>query len=461
MRKSKWYDDYICDVHMDGSVSIYRNTETDLYLGIKKIDKEEIIGHTCADEFEIQMKVGGEYIPKYPKDGEQQIYVSYARSKCCNLLKLCGDYLDNAGSIWAKSRKDSFHYADDKINEHYYGDWSHDGELGTRIFQYYICPVCKNLYDEDQVVVNTDTFGRKSVKVSNPNELTMKDIKKSYLNLKGKDVKWLRDNKEYLKSIYVDHADDAGRDSDTCMNASETELSVQEQHIMGTKNKRTGKHNSIIFKALRYSTKIANERLDAVCSELHEDDYSYFKELLGVGTLDATIKGAIPEYNGHAKYNSKSKQMEGYSYWEYTLDILSEYNLKFNNISINDYITRINNGFIVTSYKRNNLWYPAPFGDLRDEPLKIQKDHIIKNTNISNISLKTDDSGNIYYNIKAMPIGLNTHIPNSDYKTFICFGIPRPFKFYTGYDNKYDNKIKEVLDVTDIKRITSITTGRI
>jgi len=149
---------------------------------------------------------------------------------------------------------------------------------------------------------------------------------------------------------------------------------------------------------------------------------------------------------------------EGYSYFGYTMDILGEWVAKFpGQDTLSVILNKIEEGFVVTSYIRNGVWFPAPFGDLRNEPLKSNSNHPVKNVTISNITFNIDgDTGQIGYSIKGKPLGLNNHIPKDNYTTVIQNGVPAGFKFYEGYDKKYKNSWEEFRDTFDIKRINSI-----
>lgn len=154
---------------------------------------------------------------------------------------------------------------------------------------------------------------------------------------------------------------------------------------------------------------------------------------------------------------------EGYGYFGYTRDVLDLWVTKFEYIedlsAIINIIDKVNQGSIATSYLRNGIWYPAPYGDLRDIPLKpdLQIPHEMKTVAISNVVLNyaaTDDL--VWYSIKGRPIGCNTHIPKDNAIIKIQKGIPVGFKFYEGYDKKYKNSWEEYKDTFDPKRLKSI-----
>jgi len=148
---------------------------------------------------------------------------------------------------------------------------------------------------------------------------------------------------------------------------------------------------------------------------------------------------------------------EGYTYWLYTLDALELWADIFNEKKMNNIICKINLNFLNTAYLRNDKWYPAPFGDLRDKPLDnvIQINHKINTIKIANIKLRKKDN-KIVYKITGKPIDLNTHIPKDNSTISISNEIPNKFKFYKGYDKKYSSKVAEMADTFDTKRVKSI-----
>ena len=165
-------------------------------------------------------------------------------------------------------------------------------------------------------------------------------------------------------------------------------------------------------------------------------------------------------------YKSNSDQYrlwaEGYSYWEYTKIILKDWISKFTNVTsmtyINSVVTKIDQGFVMTAYLRAGVWYPAPFGDLRNEPLNpsLQQAHIINPITIANVAL-TKPANLITYSITGRPIGLNTHIPINNYVSAIVNGIPNNFKFYTGYSEKYKSMVEDLADTFNSNRMKSVT----
>jgi hypothetical protein len=117
-------------------------------------------------------------------------------------------------------------------------------------------------------------------------------------------------------------------------------------------------------------------------------------------------------------------------------------------------IDEIDRSFFATSYQRNSLRYPAPFGDLRDiplEPVLQSMQPIVESCNKGCVLKKSDTS----YTIFGWPVGLNPHIPAKTYDINIMNGIPVGFTFYTGYDKKYPSVISEWADILNPKRIFS------
>lgn len=154
---------------------------------------------------------------------------------------------------------------------------------------------------------------------------------------------------------------------------------------------------------------------------------------------------------------------EGYSYYSYTMDVLKVWVERFRSIYdlsvIIDFIYKIDQGFIVTSYFRDGLWYPAPVGDLRDFPLSsdLQIPHVMRTILVGNVIFNyVENEGLIWYSIKGRPLGCNTHIPKDDYTVRIIGGIPLYFKFYEGYNKKYKSSWDEFRDTFDVKRLRSI-----
>lgn len=177
-------------------------------------------------------------------------------------------------------------------------------------------------------------------------------------------------------------------------------------------------------------------------------------------------KDTILKYVDLLSYNSTEPWRiwsEGYSYFRYTMEALDLWIRTFENQSfeIQNIIQKIRLGFVVTSYTRNNILYPAPFGDLRNEPLPadLQLPQSKNDIAVSNVKLRyVTNAGilHVYYLISGKPIGLNTHIPKDDYVTEIINGMPQGFRFYQGYDKKYKNYWQELSDTFDPKRVKSI-----
>ena len=153
---------------------------------------------------------------------------------------------------------------------------------------------------------------------------------------------------------------------------------------------------------------------------------------------------------------------EGYSYWEYTKIILNDWIAKFALVTdmtyINSVVSKIDQGFVITAYLRGTVWYPAPFGDLRDEPLNssLQQAHTISSITIANVTL-TKSGNSISYSITGRPIGLNTHIPVNSYISTIINEVPNNFKFYTGYSAKYKSLSEELADTFNSNRLKTVS----
>jgi len=147
---------------------------------------------------------------------------------------------------------------------------------------------------------------------------------------------------------------------------------------------------------------------------------------------------------------------ESYSYWQYVKPFLSLYFGTFPGIVTNlpAIISEIDANFAKTAYLRGSVWYPAPFGDLRDVPLDpdFQNLPALHSALIGPVYKKSET----FYTIRAIPVGLNPHTPVSNYDIQInASGIPQGFVFYTGYDKKYPSVISEWADILNPKRIFS------
>jgi len=138
---------------------------------------------------------------------------------------------------------------------------------------------------------------------------------------------------------------------------------------------------------------------------------------------------------------------EGYSYWEYTkqaIDLWIE-NVKHLH-GLNCYLIDIDRGFQETSYEREGIRYPAPFGDVRDEPLRPELQY--RNTQqvfiwSGRFLKKSYDR----YWISPYLLGGNTHTPSKESSVVIKDGRPVNFKFYTGYDNKFTSRKSEAINI--------------
>lgn len=156
---------------------------------------------------------------------------------------------------------------------------------------------------------------------------------------------------------------------------------------------------------------------------------------------------------------------EGYSYWLYTKPFLVAYSAKFG--WFNEYIKEMDKKFAKTAYiGKDSLVYPAPFGDIRHVFLENSADTTLieDNINLFPIEKKTISSNEIIYQIKECPVGMNTHIPKENQTIVVKNGmvfiskneILVDFIWYDGYDKKYDNIYKKILDTFSLKRIFSL-----
>jgi hypothetical protein len=144
--------------------------------------------------------------------------------------------------------------------------------------------------------------------------------------------------------------------------------------------------------------------------------------------------------------------LEGYSYWKYTKEFVIEWLNEFEDAEIRNLVHSIDQAFSLSSYERGVLYYPAPFGDLRNESLKRCPEYV---TNGSVGILKIFRDNIVIYKIYGQPVGLNTHIPIDTTIIKVVGGTPVGFKFYQGYDKKYKNQEEEILDIFHPVRVKS------
>jgi hypothetical protein len=144
---------------------------------------------------------------------------------------------------------------------------------------------------------------------------------------------------------------------------------------------------------------------------------------------------------------------EGYSYWLYTKPFLLEWG-KLYYICMDDFVKMMDQRFLKTAYMGpDRLLYPAPFGDLRKEPLEL---NLQGGRPDESASFKPAMKNGSMYMISSYPLGGNTHVPIKDEVIKIVNGVPEGFKFYEGYDKKYPNKLAAFLDVIKPIRIFSM-----
>lgn len=151
---------------------------------------------------------------------------------------------------------------------------------------------------------------------------------------------------------------------------------------------------------------------------------------------------------------------EGFSYWKYTEPFLALYVRRFWNppklpeayaTYFNNKMKKVEEEFIASGYQKDDMLYPAPFGDLRNEPIGPINGRVVRINYDSTFLQKRGKE----YTVKDYPIGLNTHTPKES-KIIILNGYCYGFKFYEGYDKKYKNKAAEIADTLSFKRILSI-----
>lgn len=152
---------------------------------------------------------------------------------------------------------------------------------------------------------------------------------------------------------------------------------------------------------------------------------------------------------------------ESYSYWQYCKPFLVLYCSKFSSTTtiLKEFIEAIDMGFQATAYLRGSTMYPAPFGDLRDEPLEIalqDPSKMAENTDVLPVKKRRTMDNVVEYTIKGIAVGYNGHAQLNNSTCTIVNGIPTPFTWYVGYKNKYPNWYSEALTMANPKRLLSL-----
>jgi hypothetical protein len=159
---------------------------------------------------------------------------------------------------------------------------------------------------------------------------------------------------------------------------------------------------------------------------------------------------------------------ESYAYWAGdTRPFLTEWikAMRLSGLDLEDLkatVSEINNNFRRTSYKRNGVSYPAPFGDVWDCPLEDDLQQPKDNENCFNVPGYPVRRVPPIIRISTKPIGFNMHTDTVEKTYDTTTGIPidmeteEPFKFYKGYEEKYPTKWSEIKAMFDIKRLLSL-----
>jgi len=164
---------------------------------------------------------------------------------------------------------------------------------------------------------------------------------------------------------------------------------------------------------------------------------------------------------------------EGYSYWLYCKPILEEYAKKFKHFHL--FIKRMDKRFQETAYiGPDGKLYPAPYGDLRYQPLEIDlqsSKQISENIQVFPLTIKTIEPDTLEYAVMKCSLGFNTHIPSksliirifNDSRVYVVQddGTYVPFKWYEGYDKKYKDKEAEFNDTFNKDRINSLNVDKL
>lgn len=159
--------------------------------------------------------------------------------------------------------------------------------------------------------------------------------------------------------------------------------------------------------------------------------------------------------------------LEGYSYWLYIKPLLVEYKKKFNIFEI--FIENMDKRFQETSYLwKDGKLYPPPYGDVRHIPLEDSLQSALSVQSYKSIYplvIQVLSPDTVEYFIKGNPVGFNTHVPLETLTVVVTCdtvyvkkanGDHQPFKWYTGYENKYKDKGAEFKDTFNWRRIKSL-----
>ena len=167
------------------------------------------------------------------------------------------------------------------------------------------------------------------------------------------------------------------------------------------------------------------------------------------------IRGLVDKLS-YASHKSGRIWSEGHSYWCYVKPFIVKActSTKPRLTGMMSVVEEIDTGFCATAYNRGSVWYPAPFGDLRDAPLGDEFQKVVDNNHISTKGCVMKRSSS-FYTIKGWSIGLNPHTPARDRDINIVGGVPEGFVFYTGYDKKYSSVIDEWADILSPRRVFS------
>jgi hypothetical protein len=175
-------------------------------------------------------------------------------------------------------------------------------------------------------------------------------------------------------------------------------------------------------------------------------------------------------YSGKAQHTSEIQKLfyklargkdgkllwaEGYSYWLYTKILLKLCISKFYWTELDSDIDKMEKNFLDTGYLRGGVLYPAPYGDLRDIPLE---PHLQGTTPEDYASAAHVTRGRDIYNISPRPMRMNVHTPKKPLCLYVKNGrvyhgeSNEPYRYYIGWDNKYQSKWQEILDYIDPRR---------
>ena len=147
---------------------------------------------------------------------------------------------------------------------------------------------------------------------------------------------------------------------------------------------------------------------------------------------------------------------EGYSYWLYTKEFLKRFLEIYENHEIEAAINIIDRSFLFTAYTGadGHLW-PAPFGDLREQPIEIDIQYVGWNVK-DEVKIGIIEKMGARYTVSKRLLGFNLHCPSKKTVFYIVDGKPAHFQWYSGYKDKFPTFWSEIKEMCRLDRLISL-----